>query len=179
MQAAARAGPSRIPRKITKPFVSQSHRPERNDGIFRVVLISTGSVASVRVPNIIGALSRVSFFPCTSNPRPIYSGFSECEADILQGSKYRGPNRCYPTVIAFLLTRCRRHCCTGVITQCRRERSGDGARYWRQDMDRPRRVVGELDVPHQADSAAVDWTGYMTDLHRTGKTWATRSCISS
>ncbi|ODO05448.1 hypothetical protein L198_02141 [Cryptococcus wingfieldii CBS 7118] len=44
--------------KSPRPFVSANHRPADNapDGIFRVVLISSGSVASIKVPDIAGAL---------------------------------------------------------------------------------------------------------------------------
>ncbi|GFZ43910.1 hypothetical protein JCM24511_01630, partial [Saitozyma sp. JCM 24511] len=55
--ANATAGPSQ-PRKPRTPFVSAEHRPERHDGRFRVVLITSGSVASVKMPDIVGALSR-------------------------------------------------------------------------------------------------------------------------
>ncbi|TXT10820.1 hypothetical protein VHUM_02325 [Vanrija humicola] len=41
-----------------KPFVSAEHRPERPDGRFRVVLVSTGSVASVKIPLIVEALKK-------------------------------------------------------------------------------------------------------------------------
>ena len=55
------AGPSTVRQRYVprRPFVSADHRPAEFDGIFRVVLISTGSVASVRVPNIVGELSKV------------------------------------------------------------------------------------------------------------------------
>jgi phosphopantothenoylcysteine decarboxylase len=57
--ANAMAGPSQ-PRKPRTPFVSAEHRPEHHDGRFRVVLITSGSVASVKMPDIVGALSRVN-----------------------------------------------------------------------------------------------------------------------
>ncbi|WWD17276.1 hypothetical protein CI109_101716 [Kwoniella shandongensis] len=57
----AHAGPSR-PRdhhkKPSRPFVSAEHRPEGADGIFRVVLITSGSVASIKAPDIVGALMK-------------------------------------------------------------------------------------------------------------------------
>lgn len=56
------AGPSRprtLPRKPKQPFVSADERPESHDGVFRVVLVSSGSVASVKVPEIVGALTKV------------------------------------------------------------------------------------------------------------------------
>jgi hypothetical protein len=54
------AGPSRLPIKPRRPFVSAEHRPEVADGRFRVVMISSGSVASVKIPDIVGGLSKVS-----------------------------------------------------------------------------------------------------------------------
>ncbi|ORX36609.1 flavo protein [Kockovaella imperatae] len=61
---AGRAGPSRLnhtarlPRTARKPFVCADHKPQRPDGRFRVVIISSGSVASVKIPDIVGSLSR-------------------------------------------------------------------------------------------------------------------------
>ncbi len=49
-----------LPRKSGHPFVSANERPEKPDGVFRVVIISSGSVASVKIPEIVGALSKVS-----------------------------------------------------------------------------------------------------------------------
>jgi len=40
--------------------VSANERPETPDGVFRVVLISSGSVASVKIPDVVGALSKAS-----------------------------------------------------------------------------------------------------------------------
>jgi hypothetical protein len=57
----ASAGLSRLPAKPERPFVSAEHRPDRKDGVFRVVLITSGSVASVKMPDIVGALSKVSY----------------------------------------------------------------------------------------------------------------------
>ncbi|WVW83934.1 hypothetical protein I302_105957 [Kwoniella bestiolae CBS 10118] len=55
----ATAGPSRIiPRKSARPFVSADSRPSEPDGIFRVVLITSGSVASIKAPDIAAALSQ-------------------------------------------------------------------------------------------------------------------------
>lgn len=54
----ATAGPSR-PRKPSHPFISANERPEGSDGRFRVVIISSGSVASVKIPDIVGALVKV------------------------------------------------------------------------------------------------------------------------
>ncbi|KAL7421291.1 hypothetical protein Q5752_004176 [Cryptotrichosporon argae] len=51
----ASAGPSR-PLRPPKPFVCAAHRPAAPDGRFRVVVVSTGSVASVRVPEIVAGL---------------------------------------------------------------------------------------------------------------------------
>ncbi|WVQ80731.1 hypothetical protein IAT38_002836 [Cryptococcus sp. DSM 104549] len=52
----ATPGPSRLPHKPARPFVSASNRPDQPDGIFRVVLITSGSVASIKIPDIVGAL---------------------------------------------------------------------------------------------------------------------------
>ena len=58
----AQAGPSRLyrPVKPLKPFVSAENRPgdDEPDGIFRVVIISSGSVASIKIPDIISSLSK-------------------------------------------------------------------------------------------------------------------------
>lgn len=66
MERNAEAGPSsptlrRRRAKASKPFVSAHHRPETGvyDGVFRVVIITSGSVASVKLPLIVGALCRV------------------------------------------------------------------------------------------------------------------------
>jgi phosphopantothenoylcysteine decarboxylase len=59
------AGPSnpvirrRSRMKATKPFVSANHKPAGYDNIFRVVIITSGSVASVKLPLIVGELSKV------------------------------------------------------------------------------------------------------------------------
>lgn len=53
------AGPSRGRTKASKPFVSADHKPESYDGVFRVVVITSGSVASVKLPLIVGALCKV------------------------------------------------------------------------------------------------------------------------
>lgn len=53
------AGPSRL-RKPRQPFVSADYKPVKPDGIFRVVIISSGSVASIKIPEIVGALSKVN-----------------------------------------------------------------------------------------------------------------------
>jgi phosphopantothenoylcysteine decarboxylase len=58
----AEAGPSRGHTRLvkpTRPFESGRYKPEIPDGIFRVVIISTGSVASIKIPEIVGALSKV------------------------------------------------------------------------------------------------------------------------
>ncbi|WVO16197.1 hypothetical protein L204_103868 [Cryptococcus depauperatus] len=49
---------SHIPRKFPRPFVSARYRQadDTKDGVFRVVLITSGSVASIKVPDIVGAL---------------------------------------------------------------------------------------------------------------------------
>ncbi|KAK8864428.1 hypothetical protein IAR55_001676 [Kwoniella newhampshirensis] len=53
----AHAGPSCSRIKPRRPFVSAQHKPEdTSDGIFRVVLITSGSVASIKAPDIVGAL---------------------------------------------------------------------------------------------------------------------------
>ncbi|OWZ60172.1 phosphopantothenoylcysteine decarboxylase [Cryptococcus neoformans c45] len=54
--AQAHAAPVR--KKPSRPFVSSHHRPadDVDDGIFRVVLITSGSVASIKAPDIVGAL---------------------------------------------------------------------------------------------------------------------------
>lgn len=62
----AEAGPSHVHArsimvKPTKPFESSRYKPEIPDGIFRVVIISTGSVASIKIPEIVGALSKVGW----------------------------------------------------------------------------------------------------------------------
>lgn len=46
------------PTTTRKPFVSADYRPEQPDGRFRVVLVSTGSVASVKIPLIVEALKK-------------------------------------------------------------------------------------------------------------------------
>ncbi|KAL1408696.1 hypothetical protein Q8F55_005509 [Vanrija albida] len=46
------------PAAARKPFASADHRPEHADGRFRVVLVSTGSVASVKIPLIVEALKK-------------------------------------------------------------------------------------------------------------------------
>ncbi|WVR07056.1 hypothetical protein IAU60_004095 [Kwoniella sp. DSM 27419] len=56
----ATAGPSR-PSKPARPFVSADYRPATPDGRFRVVLVASGSVASIRVPDIAAALSRTGY----------------------------------------------------------------------------------------------------------------------
>ncbi|WVQ72446.1 hypothetical protein IAR50_001998 [Cryptococcus sp. DSM 104548] len=50
----------RIPTKPPRPFVSASHRPpeQAHDGIFRLVLITSGSVASIKAPDIVAALAK-------------------------------------------------------------------------------------------------------------------------
>lgn len=57
------AGPSRMTKrrriKASKPFVSARYKPDSYDGVFRVVLITSGSVASVKLPLIVGALCKV------------------------------------------------------------------------------------------------------------------------
>jgi len=45
--------------KPATPFESARHRPEIPDGILRVVIISSGSVASIKIPEIVGALYKV------------------------------------------------------------------------------------------------------------------------
>ena len=54
--------------KATKPFISAEHKPVEYDGIFRVVIITSGSVASVKLPLIVGELSKV----CMHFPPPSY-----------------------------------------------------------------------------------------------------------
>lgn len=51
--------------KASKPFVSAHHRPAEGDydGVFRVVVITSGSVASVKLPLIVGALCKVCHDP--------------------------------------------------------------------------------------------------------------------
>jgi hypothetical protein len=46
--------------KAPKPFISAEHKPVKYDGIFRVIIITSGSVASVKLPLIVGELSKVS-----------------------------------------------------------------------------------------------------------------------
>jgi hypothetical protein len=50
----------RIPRKPSHPFVSADNRPEGGDGVYRVVIMTSGSVASIKLPDIVGALCQVS-----------------------------------------------------------------------------------------------------------------------
>ncbi|ODN82093.1 hypothetical protein L202_02407 [Cryptococcus amylolentus CBS 6039] len=52
--------PPRTPHKPSRPFVSASYRPpeEAHDGLFRLVLITSGSVASIKVPDIVAALAK-------------------------------------------------------------------------------------------------------------------------
>jgi phosphopantothenoylcysteine decarboxylase len=54
--AVAAAGPSRSHRP---PWTAAAHRPTQPDGIFRVLLISSGSVASIKVPLMVAALQKV------------------------------------------------------------------------------------------------------------------------
>ncbi|RSH77710.1 uncharacterized protein EHS24_003277 [Apiotrichum porosum] len=57
--AAGSATPvQRPPIKARRPFVSADNRPAKPDGKFRVVLVATGSVASVKVPDMVGSLSK-------------------------------------------------------------------------------------------------------------------------
>lgn len=51
-----------VRKKPSRPFVSSHHRPadDADDGIFRVVLITSGSVASIKAPDIVGALVKVN-----------------------------------------------------------------------------------------------------------------------
>lgn len=65
------AGPSKpamdVPRRRTKarkPFISADYKPVEYDGIFRVVVITSGSVASVKLPLIVGELSKVCMHLC-------------------------------------------------------------------------------------------------------------------
>ncbi|TXT07326.1 hypothetical protein VHUM_03046 [Vanrija humicola] len=46
------------PIKAKPPFLSLQHRPKADDGLFHVLLVSSGSRASCQVPDIIGALSK-------------------------------------------------------------------------------------------------------------------------
>lgn len=45
-----------VPPQARRPFVADEHRPSVPDGKLRVVLISSGSVASIKIPNIVAAL---------------------------------------------------------------------------------------------------------------------------
>lgn len=64
--AAGSATPvQRPPIKARRPFVSADNRPAKPDGKFRVVLVATGSVASVKVPDMVGSLSKVSSNHCS------------------------------------------------------------------------------------------------------------------
>src|SRR5690348_3247603 len=54
--AGAAAGPSRSRRP---PWTAAAHRPAQPDGIFRVLLVSSGSVASIKVPLMVAALQKV------------------------------------------------------------------------------------------------------------------------
>jgi hypothetical protein len=50
--------------KARKPFISADYKPVEYDGIFRVVVITSGSVASVKLPLIVGELSKVCMHLC-------------------------------------------------------------------------------------------------------------------
>jgi hypothetical protein len=55
------------PRRRTKartPFISANYKPVEYDGIFKVVIITSGSVASVKLPLIVGELSKVRMHLC-------------------------------------------------------------------------------------------------------------------
>lgn len=54
--------PGLVCKKPLRPFISSHyHSAERvDDGIFRVVLIISGSVASIKAPDIVGALVKVN-----------------------------------------------------------------------------------------------------------------------
>lgn len=54
--------PGPVCKKPLRPFISSHyHSAERvDDGIFRVVLITSGSVASIKAPDIVGALVKVN-----------------------------------------------------------------------------------------------------------------------
>jgi phosphopantothenoylcysteine decarboxylase len=45
--------------KPSKPFVSADYKPDEFDGIYRVIIITSGSVASVKLPLIVGELAKV------------------------------------------------------------------------------------------------------------------------
>ncbi|KAL1412251.1 hypothetical protein Q8F55_003262 [Vanrija albida] len=46
------------PIKARPPFISAQHRPTEDDGLFHVVVLSSGARASAHVPDIVGALSK-------------------------------------------------------------------------------------------------------------------------
>lgn len=77
------AGPSRLPRKPSRPFISAHHRPlgdhTTTDNIFRVVLISSGSVASIKIPNIVEELVKVTLFPLFFSDKFEF----DCQSDLL------------------------------------------------------------------------------------------------
>lgn len=55
--------PPRRRTKAQKPFISADYKPVEYDGIFRVVIVTSGSVASVKLPLIVGELSKVCMHP--------------------------------------------------------------------------------------------------------------------
>ncbi|KAE8537894.1 hypothetical protein D1P53_005955 [Cryptococcus gattii VGV] len=54
--------PAPVCKKPPRSFISSHYQSadEVDDGIFRVVLITSGSVASIKVPDIVGALVKVN-----------------------------------------------------------------------------------------------------------------------
>jgi hypothetical protein len=65
-QRSTRATPAKRTRsKAPKPFVSADYKsdPDEYDGVLRVVIITSGSVASVKLPLIVGELIKVCMHP--------------------------------------------------------------------------------------------------------------------
>ena len=105
------AGSSSTPRKSKQPFISADNRPGQYDGVFRVVLISTGSVASVKMPDIVRALSQVSFGVGFQHE----DGLHHLLLMILsEGWRCCTASRSNPTIITFLFTREHRCVCPHV-----------------------------------------------------------------
>jgi phosphopantothenoylcysteine decarboxylase len=59
LSADAQADPSRTPRHPATPFVSADHKLSSTDGRFRVLIITSGSVASVKLPLMVAELIKV------------------------------------------------------------------------------------------------------------------------
>ena len=100
----ATAGPSKYPIKPRQPFVAAENRPESPDGIFRVIIISSGSVASVKIPEIVGTLSGVRHSNLGSDGSQTADKRCRRLTEMDVGSKDIDPSRGYPRFTPFLLS---------------------------------------------------------------------------